>query len=61
MLQSKSGSKDRKTQKIQGWILNALGTTSKVTNTLLELENSKNLNTATIVKNISTMSHGCTD
>ena len=41
--------------------LNVLGTTTKGTNTLLELENSKNLNTTTLGKNISTMSHGCTD
>ena len=44
MLQSKTGSKDRKTQKMQGCILNALGATSKVTKTLLDLENSKNVN-----------------
>ena len=41
--------------------LNVLGTTTKVTNTLLESENNKNLNTTTLGKNISTMSHGCTD
>ena len=44
MVQSKTGSTDRKTQKMQGCILNALGTTSKVTKTLLDLENSKNVN-----------------
>ena len=34
---------------------------SKITNTLLELENSKNLNTTTLGKNISTVSHDYTD
>ena len=34
---------------------------SKITNTLLELENSKNLNTTTLAKNISIMGHDYTD
>ena len=38
MLQSKTRSKDLKTQKIQGCILKVLGTISKVTNALLELK-----------------------
>ena len=34
---------------------------SKITNTLLELEKSKNLNTTTLGKNISIMGHDYTD
>ena len=56
MLHSKSRSKDLKTQKLQGCILEAVGAISKVTNALLELKNSKNLNTPT-----STMVQDCTD
>ena len=47
MLQSKARSKDLKTQKMQGCILKAVGAISKVLNALLELKNSKNLNTTT--------------
>ena len=54
-------SKDLKTQKMQGCILKAVGAISKVTNTLLELKNSKNLNTTTLNKNLSTMVDDCTD
>ena len=61
MLQSKTRSKDRKTPKMQACILKALGTTSKVTNSILELENSKNLNTTTLGKNIGTMGHDYAD
>ena len=61
MLQSKTRSKDLKTQKMQGCLLKAVGAISKVTNTLLELKNSKNLNTTTLNKNLSTMVHDCTD
>ena len=61
MLHSKSRSKDLKTQKLQGCILGAVGAISKVTNALLELKNSKNLNTTTLSKNLSTMVHDCTD
>ena len=51
ILQSKTRSKDRKTLKMQGCILKAVGAISKVTNTLLELDNSKNLNTTPLGKN----------
>ena len=61
MLQSKTRSKDLKTQKMQGCVLKAIGSISKVTNALLELKNSKNLNTTTRKKNLSTMVHDCTD
>ena len=61
MLQSKTRSKDLKTQKMQSCILKAVGAISKVTNALLELKNSKNLNTTTLNKNLSTMVHDCTD
>ena len=61
MLQSKTRSKDLKTQKMQGCILKTAGAISKVTNALLELKNSKNVNTTTLSKNLSTMVHDCTD
>ena len=61
MLQSKTRSKDLKTQKIQSCVLKAVGAISKVTNVLLDLKSSKNLNTATLNKNLSTMVHDCTD
>ena len=61
MLQSKTRSKDLKTQKMQGCVLKAVGAISKVTKALLELKNSKNLNTTTLNKSLSTMVHDCTD
>ena len=61
MLQSKTRSKDLKTQKMRGYILKAIGAISKVTDALLELKNSKNLNTTTLSNNISKMNHDCTD
>ena len=61
MLQSKTRSKDLKTQKMQSCILKAVGAISKVTNALLDLKNSKNLNIATLNKKLSTMVHDCTD
>ena len=61
MLQSKTRSKDLKTQKIQRCVLKAVEAISKVTNALLDLKSSKNLNTTTLNKNLSTMVHDCTD
>ena len=61
MLQSKTRSKGLKTQRMQGCILKALGAISKVANALLELKTSKNLNTTTLSKNLSTIVHDCTD
>ena len=61
MLQSKARSKDLKTQKMQGCVLKAVGTISKVTNTLPELNNNKKLNTTTLNKSLRTMVHNCTD
>ena len=46
---------------MQGCVLKAVGAISKVTNALLELKNSKNLNTTTLSKNLSTVVHDCTD
>ena len=46
---------------MHGSILKAVGAISKVTNTLLELKKSKNLNTTNLSKNISTMVHDCID
>ena len=46
---------------MQGCLLEAVGAISKVTNTLLEVKNSKNLNTTTLSQNISTIVHDCTD
>ena len=51
MLLSNTRSKDLKTQKKQGSILEAVGAISKVTNTLLEVKNSKTLNTTTLNQN----------
>ena len=61
IFQSKTRSNDLKTQKMQGCILKAAGAISKVTNTLVELKNNKNLNTTTLSKKLSTMVHDCTD
>ena len=61
MLQSKTRSKDLKTQKMQSCILKAVGAISKVTNALLDLKNSKSLNAFTLNENLSTMVHDCTD
>ena len=61
MLQSKTRSKDLKTQKMQGRVLKAVAAIFEVTNALLELKNSKNLNTTTLNKHLNTMVHDCTD
>ena len=61
MLQSKTKSKDLKTQKMQSCVLKAVEAISKVTNALLDLKSSKNLNTTTLNKNLSTMVHDYTD
>ena len=61
MLQLKTRSKDLKIQKMKGCVLKAVGVISKVTNALLELKNTKNLNTAIVSKNLSKMVHDCTD
>ena len=61
MLQSKTRSKDLKTQNTQVCILKAVGAISKVNNALLELKNSADLNTTTLSKYTSTMVPDCTD
>ena len=61
MLQSKTRSKDLKTQNTQVCILKAVGAISKVNNALLELKNSTDLNTTTLSKYTSTMVPDCTD
>ena len=61
MLLSNTRSKDLKTQKKQGFILEAVGAISKVTTRLLEVKNSKTLNTTTLNQNISIIVHDCTD
>ena len=61
MLQSKARTKDLITQKMQGCVLKAVGAISKVTNTILELKNGKNLNTTTLYKKLSTMIHDCSN
>ena len=45
---------------MQGCILKGVDAISKVTNVLLVLKNSKNLNTTTLSQNLSTMVHDCT-
>ena len=61
MLQSKTRSNDLKTQKMKSCLLKAVGAISKVTNTLLDLKNSKSFNATTLNKNLSTIVHDCTD
>ena len=61
MLLSKTRSKDLKTQKMQGCVLKEVEAISKVTNALLELQDSKNLNTTTLSKNLSASVHDFTD
>ena len=46
---------------MQGCVLKEVEAISKVTNALLELKNSKNLNTTTLSKNLSASVHDCTD
>ena len=46
---------------MQGCVLKAVGAIFKVTNALLELKNSKDLNTTTLSKNLNTVVHDCTD
>ena len=61
MLQPKTISKDLKTQKLQGCILKAAGVMSKVTDTLINLKNSKNLSLNNLRKSIGPMVHYCMD
>ena len=61
MLQPKTRSKDLKTQKLQGCILKAVGVISKVTDTLINLKNSKNLSLNNLRNSIGLMVHDCTD
>ena len=44
---------------MQGCVLKAAGAISKFIDALLELKNSKNLNTTTLRKHLSTMVHNC--
>ena len=46
---------------MQSCVLKAVEAISKVTNALLDLKNSKNLNITTLNKKLSTMVHDCTD
>ena len=61
MLQSKTRSKDLKTEKLQGCILQAVGVISKVTDTLIKLKNNKNLSLNNLRNSIGPMVHDCTD
>ena len=61
MLQSKTRSKDLKTQKLRGCILKAVGVISKVTDTLINLKNSKNLSGNNLRNSLGPMVHDCTD
>ena len=61
MLSSKTRSKDLKTQKLQGCILKTAGVISKVTETLINLKNSKNLSLNNLRNSIGPMVHDCTD
>ena len=61
MLQSKTRFKDLKSQKLQGYILRAVGVICKVTDTLINLKNSKNLSLNNLRNSIGPMVHDCTD
>ena len=61
ILQSKTRSNNLKTQKMQGCILKAVGAISKVTNTLINLKNSKNPSLNNLRNSIGPMLHDCTD
>ena len=61
ILQLKTRSKDLKTQKMQGCILKAVEAISKVTDTLINLKNSKNRSPKNLRNSIGPMVHDCTD
>ena len=61
MLQSNTRSKDLKIQEMQSCILEAVGATSKVSNTSEVKNRKKKLNTTTLHQNISTIVHDYTD
>ena len=61
MLQSKTRSKYLKIQKLQGCILKAVGVISKVTDTLVNLKNSKDLSPNILRNSIGPVVHVCTD
>ena len=60
MLHSKTRSKDLKTEKLQGCILQAVGVISKVTDTLIKLKNNKNLSLNDLRNSIGPIVHDCT-
>ena len=60
ILQSKTRSKDLKTQKLQGCKLKAVGVISKVTDTLINLKSNKNLSLNNLRNSIGLMVHDCT-
>ena len=57
MLQSKTRSEGLKTQKLQDCILKTAGVISKVTGTLINLRNSKNLSLNSMRNSIGPMVH----
>ena len=61
MLQSKTRSEGLKTQKLQGCILKTVGVISKVTGTLINLRNSKNLILNSMRNSIGPMVHDWKD
>ena len=61
MLQSKTRSKDLKTQKLQDCIVKAVGVIAIVTDTLINLKNNKNLNLNNLRNSIGPMVHECMD
>ena len=60
MLQSKSRSKDLKTQKMHICILKATGLISKVTSLLIDLKNRKNLSPTNLKYSTGPIVHGYT-
>ena len=61
MVQSKTRSKDLKIQKMQGCILKAVGVISKVTNSLIDLKNNKDVSPNNFRSSLSSIVHECTD
>lgn len=54
-------SKTIKTQKMQGCISKAVGVISKITDTVINLKNSKNLSTNNLRNSVGPMVYDCTD
>ena len=61
LLQSKIISTDLKIQKMQGCISKTVGVISKITDTVINLKNSKNLSTNNLRNSVGPVINDCTD